>query len=183
MWPDFMKLMISSKKSVLLSGATGSGKTGFINMLLGLIGNQERLITIEDSREVLTRSPDKKRNMINLLSRDKGKNTIPITNSDLLKACLRLRPDRVLLSEIRGEDAFVFFNSLHTGHSGSLSTIHANSAEDIWIRLVNMMSMAAETGGLTKSDILEYCKSSLDVVMHCEKSDGKWRMLDVITHF
>ena len=182
-WSDFFKLLVTSKKNVIVAGAVGSGKTHFINMLLSMIPMNERIITIENAREVLMKDTDKKRNMINLLSRANVKNITEIKNNDLLKSCLRLRPDRILLSEIRGDDAFDFLNSLHVGLSGSMTSIHANSTEDVSTRLVNMLSMSKFTSGFNKDDMLEYCGNSLDVILFCEKSNGKWRMTDVKTAF
>jgi len=182
-WSDFFKLLVTSKKNVMVAGAVGSGKTHFINMLLKSIHIDERLITIENAREVLKQDEDKKRNMINLLSRENVKHITEIKNSDLLKSCLRLRADRILLSEIRGEDAFDFLNGLHVGLSGSMTSIHANSTEDVYIRLVNMLSMSKFTGGLNKQDMLDYIHESLEVILFCEKNNGKWRMTSVDTSF
>jgi len=182
-WAEFFELLVSSKKNVIVAGAVGSGKTHFINMLLSMIPHNERIITIENAREVLMQDDDKKRNMINLLSRENVKNITEIKNSDLLKSCLRLRPDRILLSEIRGTDAFDFLNGLHVGLSGSMTSIHANNTQDVYIRLVNMLSMSEYTNGLNKQDMLDYCKESLDVILFCEKTNGKWRMTDVDTAF
>ncbi len=182
-WGLFFPLLVSSKKNVMVAGAVGSGKTHFINALLNMIPIDERIITIENAREVLSQEHDKKRNIVNLLSREKVKNITEIKNSELLKSCLRLRPDRILVSEIRGEDAFDFLNSLHMGLTGSMTSIHANDTKDVYTRLANMLSMSELTNGLSKDDITDYCRASLDVILFCDKTNGKWRMTGVDTTF
>jgi len=179
-WPNYMREAVAGKKNIIISGGTGSGKTTFTNMLLNLINPEERLISLEDAREVLKGDQYLKRNIVNLLTSQAAKGKEPVTFSELIKACLRLRPDRILLSELRGSEAFDFLNAINTGHNGSITSLHANSAKSVYDRLVTMIKMSDAGRGLNKADIYDYCKSSIDIIMQCEKCNGVWRMVNVL---
>jgi len=179
-WIKFMKLAVSSKKNIIISGGTGAGKTRFTNCLLGYIKPIERLITIEDARECLIQSCDKKRNMVNLLTSTEAPSKSAVGFDELIKACLRLRPDRILMSELRGKEAYDFLNGINTGHNGSITSLHTNSGLSVYDRLVTMIKMSESGKGLSKEDIYDYCKNSIDIIMHCGKSLGNWRLEEVI---
>jgi type IV secretion system protein VirB11 len=121
---EFLKLAISAKKNMIISGGTGTGKTTFLNACLKLIPNTERLITVEDTREVRVAQ----KNKVHLLFNEDDKN---ITAAKLFKACLRLRPDRILLSELRGAEAWSFLRAANSGHPGSISTVHADTHRQV----------------------------------------------------
>ncbi len=179
-WVDFFKLIVSSRKNVIIAGATGSGKTEFTKCLINCIPHDERIITIEDAREVFNGDMFRERNIVNLLTSPQAMNKRQITFSELVIACLRLRPDRILMSELRGSEAFDFLNGINTGHSGSLTSLHTNSAEEVYTRLVTMIKQSESGRGLSKDDIFEYCKNSIDVILYCDKTNGVWTMKEVI---
>ena len=179
-WVDFFKLIVSNRKNVIIAGATGSGKTEFTKCLINCIPHDERIITIEDAREVFNGDMFRERNIVNLLTSPQAMNKRQITFSELVIACLRLRPDRILMSELRGSEAFDFLNGINTGHSGSLTSLHTNSAEEVYTRLVTMIKQSESGRGLSKDDIFEYCKNSIDVILYCDKTNGVWTMKEVI---
>jgi len=176
----FMKLAVKAKKNIVISGGTNSGKTRFTNCLIGYMGMMERIITLENTRECLIQPIDKKRNMVNLLTSKASKNKPAIGYDELLQACLRLNPDRIILSEIRGAEAFDFLSASNTDHRGSITSIHADSANGVYDRLLFMLKMSDAGRALNNSDIYDYCRNSIDIIMHCGKSPGKWRLEEVI---
>jgi type IV secretion system protein VirB11 len=179
-WRKFMVTAVRGKKTIIVSGSTGTGKTTFTNCLIDYINHLERLITIEDAREVLTEKLTKNRNIVNLLTSQKAQGKEAITFADLIKCCLRLRPDRILLSELRGSEAYDYLNATNTGHSGSITSLHTNSAEDVYDRLVTMIKMSPAGSNLKKEDINDYCKKTIDIIMHCGKNNSHWGLESVI---
>lgn len=121
---DFLRKSVHDRKHILISGGTGTGKTTLLNILAGLIPNGERLVVIEDTAEIQLH----KDNLVRLEARREQDGVPAVTIRDLLKATLRHRPDRIILGEIRGGEAFDLLQLLNTGHSGTLSTVHATSA-------------------------------------------------------
>jgi len=162
-WHEFIKVAILARKNILISGGTGTGKTTFLNACLKLIPNLERLITIEDTREVAVSQP----NHVHLLASKGQQGVAKIKMQDLFECCLRLRPDRIFLSELRGEEAFAFLRAANSGHPGSLSTIHADTPQACFAQLVFMMQQA----GSTSSDerILSYIKSIIPIVIQLKR--------------
>jgi len=163
----FLTCAIKERKNILISGGTGTGKTTFLNACLKEIPTHERLITLEDTREVHLTQP----NCAYLLA---SKGEQGVTKVDLLalfEACLRLRPDRILLSELRGSEVFPFLRAANSGHPGSLSTLHADSTHGCFEQLMLMMQ---QTG--LKSDeqtLLRYLKSVVHIIVQLKKSDAK----------
>ncbi len=157
---EFLKLAVQSKKNIIICGGTGTGKTTFLNACLRLIPNTERLITVEDVREVNVTQP----NAVHLLFNEDDER---ITALKVFKVCLRLRPDRIFLSELRGEEAWPFLRAANSGHPGSLSTVHADTPEACFDQLVFMMQQA----GSTSSDerIRNYIKSIVNVVIQLKR--------------
>lgn len=130
----YLQAAIVGKKNILISGGTGTGKTTLLNILADFIPDEDRLLVIEDTAEIHIRKP----NLVRFEARRQQGTKIPaVTIRDLLKASLRHRPERIILGEIRGEEAFDLLQVLNTGHSGSLSTIHANSASQALARLAS----------------------------------------------
>ena len=130
----YLKAAIARRKNILISGGTGTGKTTLLNILADFIPDEDRLLVIEDTAEIHIRKP----NLVRFEARRQQGPKIPaVTIRDLLKASLRHRPERTILGEIRGEEAFDLLQALNTGHSGSLSTIHANSASQALSRLAS----------------------------------------------
>jgi pilus assembly protein CpaF len=137
---ELFKLIVAQKQNILISGGTGAGKTSTLNALAGLIPNSERIITIEDSAEINIEHP----HLITLESRVanvEGKGMVQIR--DLLKNALRMRPDRILVGEIRGEEAIDMLQAMNTGHEGSITTVHANAPLESLYRLETMVLMGA----------------------------------------
>ena len=162
---NFLKRAISDRKNILISGGTGTGKTTFLNACLQLIPQTERLITVEDTREVITSHP----NSVNLLFNEEDEQ---ITALKIFKTCLRLRPDRIFLSELRGAEVWPYLRAANSGHPGSLSTVHADTPEGAITQLVFMMQQAGSTS--SEDRIREYIKSIIHIIVQLKKcSSGK----------
>lgn len=163
---SFIKEAVLRKKTIIIAGGTSSGKTTFFNALLQLVPPEERIITIEDTREIIL----DQNNKIHLLATKGNTGTATITFSDLVEASLRLRPDRLMAAELRGAEAFSFLNAVNTGHPGSITTIHANSASDTFTRLMTMFAQA--NTGLDYKSTNVYIRSVVDVVIFVSRNDG-----------
>lgn len=158
--------------NLLSSGGSGAGKTTLVNVLAGFIPDTDRILILEDVAELYIR----KQHVISAEAQlDTHKSQIGF--SDLLKAALRHRPDRIIVGEIRGPEARVFLDALNTGHRGSLSTIHANSAEDA-LRRLSQLAMRG-SGGVPLRDVEAECRRSIDLVAHVMNQDG-WRRVTEI---
>jgi type IV secretion system protein VirB11 len=172
-WPEFIKAAILAKKNIIISGGTGTGKTTFLNACLKVIPDTDRLITIEDTREVQVTQP----NHVHLLAAKGQQGVARISMRDLFECCLRLRPDRIFLSELRGEEAFAFLRAANSGHPGSITTIHADTPQGCFEQLVFMMQQA----GSTSSDerILSYVKSIIPIVIQIKRCPSGDRFMTV----
>jgi len=139
---DFLKILVKAKYNILISGGTGSGKTTFLNALSGFIPCHERIITIEDSAELKIQNID---NLVRLETRNTNvEGCKEISIRDLIKTALRMRPDRIIVGEVRGEEAIDMLQAFNVGQDGSLSTIHANSAEDALSRLETLVMLNSD---------------------------------------
>jgi len=163
---EFMETAVKMKKNILISGGTGSGKTTLFNALLQAVPSDERLISIEDSREI-------KFDQGNHLCLTVPKNNQDVTYLNLLEACLRLRPDRIFAAEIRGVEAFAYLRSVNTAHPGCISTIHANSPMGAIEQLQLMLAQA--NLGLTPEAITDYVKNSIDIIFQISKAPNGMR--------
>jgi pilus assembly protein CpaF len=172
---DELAAAVGARRSILVSGGTGSGKTTLLNALSGFIDPAERVITIEDAAELRLGQP----HVVRLESRPanvegRGKVTI----RDLLRGALRMRPDRIVIGEVRGVEALDLLMALNTGHEGALSTVHANSPEDALRRVETLALMAGV--GLPHEAIREQLGRGLDLVIHLARlSDGSRRVVEV----
>lgn len=158
---EFLDGLVKSKYNIFISGGTGTGKTTFLNVLSGCIPKEERVITIEDSAELRIQGIN---NIVRLETRNanlEGKNEI--TMSDLIKSSLRMIPSRIVVGEVRGIEAFDMIQAMNTGHDGSLSTGHANSAMDMLIRLETLMLMAKD---FPLQAVRRQIASAIDIVIH-----------------
>jgi pilus assembly protein CpaF len=166
---------VAERRSVLISGGTGSGKTTLLNALSGFVSPQERLVTIEDAAELRLRG----RHVVRLESRPAGvEGRGEVTIRDLLRNALRMRPDRIVIGEVRGAEALDLLTALNTGHRGALSTVHANSPSDALARLETLALMAGL--GLPHDVIAEQVRRGIDVVVHLERSaDGARRVTEI----
>lgn len=173
---DVLLLLVKSKYNIMISGGTGSGKTTFLNALANTISKEERIITIEDSAELQLR---KIPNLVRLEVRNanvEGENAISM--KELIRSALRMRPDRIVVGEVRGEEALDMLQAMNTGHSGSLSTGHANSARDILYRLETMVLMGID---MPLRAIRQQIASAIDVIVHIGRQpDGSRRLLEVV---
>lgn len=162
--------MVRAKYNIFISGGTGSGKTTFLNALSGYISEDERVITIEDSAELQLQGI---RNLVRLETRNSNVDGCSeITIRDLIKSSLRMRPDRIVVGEVRGAEAIDMLQCLNTGHDGSMSTGHANSAKDMLSRLENMVLMGVD---LPLAAIKQQIASGLDIIVHLGRLRDKTR--------
>ena len=171
--PAIIKILdalVKARYNIFISGGTGSGKTTFLNALSNLIPKDERIITIEDSAELQIQGLE---NLVRMESRNanvEGNNTITIR--DLIKTSLRMRPDRIIVGEVRGDEAIDMLQAMNTGHSGSLSTGHANSARDMLSRLETMVLMGMD---IPLMAIRNQIASAVDIIIHLERMPDKTR--------
>jgi type IV secretion system protein VirB11 len=167
---EFFRQAVRARKTILVAGATGSGKTTFMKALAEEIPRQERLVTIEDAEEVrLPHHPNK----VHLFYSKGAQGVAPVTANSLLESCMRLRPDRILLAEVRGEEAFSFLDSAASGHPGCITTIHAGSCEEALERMALLVRKSAAGGGMTMSEIKQLAASVIDITVHFERIHGK----------
>ena len=163
----FLRAAIAARKTILISGGTSTGKTTFLNAMLGEIPEAERVVLVEDTPEL--RLPGA--NGVGLVAVKGELGEAKITANELLQAALRLRPDRIVLGELRGAESVSFLRAINTGHPGSFSTIHANSLRGA---LEQLTLMVMQTGiGLTRTDTLAYAASVIDVIVQLDRSSGR----------
>lgn len=168
---EVLELLVRSRYNIFVSGGTGSGKTTFLNALSNFIPRDERIITIEDSAELQIRNVD---NLVRLETRNAGPDgSGAITIKDLIKSALRMRPDRIVVGEVRGAEALDMLQAMNTGHDGSLSTGHANSTRDMLSRLETMVLQGA--AGLPLEAIRQQIGSAVDIVIHLSRLRDKSR--------
>lgn len=172
---EFLKHLVKAKYNIFISGGTGSGKTTFLNILSGFIPETDRVITIEDAAELQIQHV---RNLVRLESRManvEGENEVTIR--DLIKSALRMRPDRVIIGEVRDAVAIDMLQAMNTGHDGSLSTGHANSARDMIKRLETLVLMGIELPTLA---IRSQISSAIDIIVHLGRlRDGQRKILSI----
>lgn len=174
---DKLELLVRAKYNIFISGGTGSGKTTFLNALSNFIPKDERVITIEDSAELQITGVE---NLVSLETRNA--NTAgagQITIRDLIKSSLRMRPERIVVGEVRGGEALDMLQAMNTGHDGSLSTGHANSTEDMLSRLETMVLQGA--AGLPLEAIRQQIASAVDIIVHLSRMRDKSRKTLAIT--
>lgn len=160
----FLRLAVRSHRNILVSGATGSGKTTWTKALMREIPPDERLVTIEDARELIL---DHHPNHVRLYYSKDDQGLARVTPKQLLECCLRMRPDRILLAELRGEEAFDYLRNVNSGHPGSITSVHAASAELAFEQLVLLVKQSASGRGLPRSDIKRLLYLLVDVVIQC----------------
>ena len=168
-YEDFFSKAVLYKKNIVVSGATGSGKTTFMKSLVNQIPNQERLITIEDARELFITQP----NIVNLLYSKGGQSSSSITAKSCMEACLRMKPDRIILAELRGDEAFYFIRNCASGHPGSITSCHAGSTAQTWDQLALMVKASHEGSGLEFNTIKRLLMLTIDIVVHIKSFNGQ----------
>jgi type IV secretion system protein VirB11 len=165
---------VRARKNILVSGGTSTGKTTFLNALIREIPAEERLILIEDTPE-LHQHHD---NLVGLLAVRGALGEARVGVTDLLAASLRMRPDRIILGELRGEEAYAFLRAVNTGHPGSMTSVHADSAERAVEQIVLLVLQAGTQLG--REDVRHYVRSTVDVYVHLARSGGKRRVAEVV---
>ncbi len=172
---DFMRLCVELRKNIIVAGGTGSGKTTLLNLLSGYIPETERIVTVEDAAELRLQQP----HVVRLEARPpniEGKGAVTIR--DLVKNCLRMRPDRIIVGECRGGESLDMLQAMNTGHDGSLTTVHANSPRDVISRLETMVLMSGMD--LPSRAIREQIASAVDIVIHESRlSDGSRKVTSI----
>ena len=169
----FMRLAVRLRKNILVSGPTGSGKTTWTKALIREIPAQERLITIEDAEELVL---DLQPNHVRLYYSKDEQGLARVTPKRLLEACLRMKPDRILLAELRSEEAFDYLRNVNSGHPGSITSVHATSAELAFEQLVLLVKQSEGGRELARHDIRSLLYLLVDVVIQCGV-DGRQRVI------
>jgi type IV secretion system protein VirB11 len=174
--PAFFSKAVRQGRNIVISGGTGTGKTTFLNALLKEIPQSDRLIVIEDTPEVKLLHP----NAVGLVAVGSELGEARVGIDELLRASLRMRPDRLMVGEIRGPEAFTFLRAVNTGHPGSLTTVHADSPEGALDQIAFMTLQAGLT--LTRADVIDYARSVIDIVVQLGRVAGKRGVSSVVLH-
>lgn len=172
-YDELLKMAVGQRRNILISGGTSSGKTTFLNALLREIPAEERLILIEDTPELQLRHA----NAVGLVAVRGEQGEAQVCTDDLLVASLRMRPDRIILGEIRGTEALTFLRAVNTGHPGSMTTIHADSPE----RAVEQLALLVLQRGtqLRRADVIDYVTSIIDIFVQLERGPSGRRVSEV----
>jgi type IV secretion system protein VirB11 len=165
---------VRERRNILVSGGTSTGKTTFLNALIREIPAEERLILIEDTPELSV--PHE--NMVGLLAARSDLGEAQVTANDLVAASLRMRPDRIILGELRGPEAYAFLRAVNTGHPGSMTTVHADSAERAIEQIVLLVLQAGTQ--LTRDDVHHYVSRTIDVFVQLGRTGGKRQVVEVV---
>ena len=174
-WSGFLRLAVAARRNILISGATGSGKTTLAKGLIGLIPEHERLLTIEDTREFVVPH----RNVVHLVYSKDGQGLARVGPKQLLESALRMRPDRILLQELRDGSAFFFLRNVNSGHPGSITTVHADSAALAFEQLTLLVRESEGGRDLPRADIRALLHLLVDVVIQVKKTEGRFRVTEV----
>jgi len=182
-WAEFLRLAVRCRKNIIVSGATGSGKTTLTKGLVLEIPRDERLIVLEDAAEVSLSSHG---NAVRLLYSKDGQGLARVSAKQLLEASLRMRPDRILLAELRGEEAYYYLRNVNSGHPGSITSVHASSASLAFEQLTLLVKESPAGRELSRSDIRALLDQLIDVVVQCGVEGQRryvkeiyWREADV----
>lgn len=172
----YLSLMVRAKANIIISGGTGSGKTTLLNAISNEIGDGDRIVTIEDAAELQLQ----KDHVVRLESRPKGVDGGgEVSIRHLVINSLRMRPDRIIVGECRGDETFEMLQAMNTGHEGSLSTIHANTPKDALVRLESMLSMA--NSNLSVTTVRGQISQAIDIIIQCARLPGGERKITAIT--
>ena len=174
-WRKFLERAVASRRNIVISGATGSGKTTLAKGLVALIPEHERILTIEDTAELTIPQP----NHVRLLYAKDGMGLAKIGPRELLESALRMRPDRILLQELRDGTAFYYLRNVNSGHPGSITTVHADSARLAFEQLTLLVKESAEGRELAREDIRRLLHLTIDVVVQMSRSNGSYRITEI----
>lgn len=175
-WPVFFPLAIRARKTIFVSAGTNTGKTAFVNMLLKLVPREERILTIEDSRELKVLQP----NRIHLLYSRGNQGVAKVGAVELLETALRMTPDRIIPGELRGAEAYAALEMLNSGHSGLLTTMHAESPAHMFERLAQMVMRFGST--MKRAEIIDYARSLIDIVVQMRRLDDGRRIVSEVLY-
>jgi type IV secretion system protein VirB11 len=171
---QFLIYAVQAKKNIIVSGGTSTGKTTFMNAALRAIPIEERLITVEDAREIQLMHP----NRVHLLVSKGGQGRALVTTQDQIEACLRLRPDRIIVGELRGSEAFSFLRAINTGHPGSIATLHADTPALAFEQLILMVMQAGL--GMEREQVKIYIQSVIDIVIQLKRGEKGRRFVSEV---
>jgi type IV secretion system protein VirB11 len=174
-YASFFRKAVLYKKNIVVAGATGSGKTTFMKALVNHVPDDERLVTIEDARELFISQP----NAVHLLYSKGGQSTSNVTAKSCMEACLRMKPDRIILAELRGDESFYFIRNCASGHPGSITSCHAGSTAQTWDQLALMVKASAEGAGLEFAVIKRLLMMTIDIVVHIKAHAGERRITGI----
>ncbi|QTK81721.1 Type IV secretion system protein virB11 [Agrobacterium tumefaciens] len=172
---QFLREAVLARKNIIISGATGSGKTTLSKALIQHIPDTERIISIEDTPELVIPQP----NHVRLIYSKGRQGTAKIGARELLESCLRMRPDRILLQELRDGTAFYYVRNVNSGHPGSITTVHADSAHLAFEQLTLLVKESEGGRDLERHDILEMLKIAIDIIIQCKRIDGRFRVTEI----
>ena len=172
---EFIRKAVVYKKNIIVSGGTSTGKTTFLNAVLKAIPPQERIITVEDAREI---ELDHLPNHVHLLSSKGGQGRANVSTQDLIEACLRLRPDRIMVGELRGKEAFSYLRAVNTGHPGSISTLHADTP---LLAIEQLILMIMQAGlGVVREQVKDYVETVINVIIQLKRGEKGRRFVSEI---
>lgn len=172
---EFLRQAVIARKNIIISGATGSAKTTLSKALIKHIPDHERIISIEDTAELLIPQP----NHVRLFYSKDGQGLSSAGPKELLESCLRMRPDRILLQELRDGTAFYYVRNVNSGHPGSITTVHADSAELAFQQLMLLVKESEEGRNLDRDDIDQLLRLSIDIIIQCKRLDGRFRATEI----
>lgn len=172
--PALLADAVKKRRNIIVSGGTSTGKTTFLNALLAEIPEDERLLAIEDTEELRIAQP----NAVGMIAARGRLSEADVTAEDLLIAALRMRPDRIILGELRGSEAFTFLRAVNTGHPGSMTTIHADTPQ----RAIEQLALLVLQSGsrLSRDDVRHYVRESIDVFVQLERRGGRRRLSQIM---
>lgn len=174
-WVEFMKTLVKARANVIVAGGTGAGKTTFLNLLLQEVPSRERVITIEDTRELQFNIP----NLVRLEARPPVGGTPGLTIRDLLKNTLRMRPDRIIVGECRGGEVFDLLQAMNTGHEGSMTSVHANSPSEALLRLENLYMLSGYD--LPLKALRYQISTAIDFIIQIRRDKNGQRIVHQVT--
>ena len=174
-YATFLQQAVLARKNIIISGATGSGKTTLSKALIRHIPEQERIISIEDTPELVISQP----NHVRLFYSKGEQGLAKIGVKDLLESCLRMRPDRILLQELRDGAAFYYIRNVNSGHPGSITTVHADSAQLAFEQLTLLVKESEGGRDLARDDIRALLGAAIDVIIQCKRSDGRFLVTEI----
>ncbi|MBM7046577.1 MULTISPECIES: P-type DNA transfer ATPase VirB11 [Rhizobium] len=174
-YATFLRQAVLARKNIIISGATGSGKTTLSKALIRHIPEHERIISIEDTPELVI----SQLNHVRLFYSKGGQGLAKIGVKDLLESCLRMRPDRILLQELRDGSAFYYIRNVNSGHPGSITTVHADSAQLAFEQLTLLVKESEGGRDLARDDIRALLRAAIDVIIQCKRSDGRFHVTEI----